>query len=409
MASWTGAMSVDGIQARVRALADLIVRFGANVQPGQIVAIGSEPGKEILARAVAESAYQAGAKFVDLSVFDIHFKHARMRYAAADTLDFVPPWYGQRLRALGEHRSAVIALTGPVAPRIMDGIDPARLGRDLLPRVRESIEIVNERTTNWTAAPCPNQSWAELVHPELAPADALEQLWRDVAYVCRVDEPDPVAAWEARMDRLVEVAGKLDELRLDAIRFEGPGTELTVGLFRSTRWLCARISTVEGIVHAPNLPTEEVFTTPDPERVDGWVSSTKPLFVSGAIVSGLRIRFERGRVVELDADHGADTLRAVTRRDAGAARLGEVALVDGESRVGQLEMVFFDTLLDENAASHIALGEGLDFTLGKDDQPRVNRSELHIDFMIGSDQVAVTGIEPGGGEVPLLRGGAWKI
>ena len=208
---------------------------------------------------------------------------------------------------------------------------------------------------------------------------------------------------------LSEAADKLDELRLAAIRFEGPGTELTVGLFRSTRWLCARISTVDGIVHAPNLPTEEVFTTPDPERVDGWVSSTKPLFVSGAIVSGLRVRFERGRVVELDADHGADTLRAVTRRDAGAARLGEVALVDGESRIGQLEMVFFDTLLDENAASHIALGEGLDFTLGTDDQPRVNRSELHIDFMIGSDQVAVTGIEPGGGEVPLLRGGAWKI
>ncbi len=402
-------MPGNGIDARVRALADLIVRFGANVQPGQIVAIGSEPGKETLARAVAVSAYQAGAKFVDLSVFDVHVKHARMQYAAEDTLDFVPPWYGQRMKALGENRCAAIALTGPVAPRIMDGIDPARLARDLLPQVRESIEIVNHRTANWTAAPCPTHPWAELVHPELAPEEAFERLWHDVTHVCRVDEPDPVAAWEKRIGDLLSVAGRLDELRLDALRFEGPGTELTVGLFRSGRWQCARLSTVDGIVHVPNLPTEEVFTTPDPARVEGWVRSTKPLFVSGAMVNGLRIRFERGLAVEIEAEQGADTLRALAQRDAGAARLGEVALVDGESRIGNLDTVFFDTLLDENAASHIALGEGLDFTVGDEEQPRINRSELHIDFMIGSDEVAVTGIEPGGGEVPLLRGGVWKI
>jgi aminopeptidase len=332
-----------------------------------------------------------------------------MLHAAPETLGFVPPWYGERMRALGENRCAVIALTGPVAPRIMDGIDPGLLGRDLLPRVRESIEIVNQRTTNWTAAPCPTASWGELVRPGVAPPEALDRLWDDVAHICRVDEPDPVAAWEMRMDALVEVAGKLDELRLDALRFEGPGTDLTVGLFRSANWQCARISTIDGIVHAPNLPTEEVFTTPDPERTEGYVTSTKPLFVSGAMVTGLRVRFERGRAVEIDADQGADTVRALAGRDSGASRLGEVALVDGDSRIGSLDTVFFDTLLDENAASHIALGEGLDFTVGEDDQPRINRSELHIDFMIGSNDVAVTGIERGGGEVPLLRGGAWQI
>jgi aminopeptidase len=402
-------MTADGTQARIHALADLIVRFGANVQPGQIVAIGSEPGKEPLARAIAVSAYQAGAKFVDLSVFDIHIKQARMLYAAPDTLGFVPPWYGDRMRALGEHRCAVIALTGPVAPRIMDGVDPARLGRDLLPRVRESTEIVNQRTTNWTAAPCPTGSWAELVHPKVPPPEALERLWKDVAHICRVDEPDPVAAWEERMDALEVVAEKLDGLRLDALHFEGPGTDLTVGLFPSSCWQCARISTVDGVVHAPNIPTEEVFTTPDPERTDGWARSTKPLFVSGAMVIGLRVRFERGQAVEIEADEGADAMRALAGRDAGSARLGEVALVDGESRIGTLDAVFFDTLLDENAASHIALGEGLDFTVGEEDQPRINRSELHIDFMIGSNDVVVTGIERGGGEVPLLRGGAWQI
>jgi aminopeptidase len=403
-------MTLDGSQARLQALADLIVRFGANVQPGQIVSIGSEPGKEPLVRAIAASAYKAGAKFVDLSVFDIHIKHARMLYADPDTLAFVPPWYGQRMRALGELRCAVITLTGPVAPRIMDGIDPALLGQDLLPRVRESIEIVNQRVSNWTAAPCPTASWAQLVHPSLDPADALERLWRDVAHVCRVDEPDPVKAWEERMDNLVTVAGKLDELGLDALRFEGPGTDLTVGLFPSGSWQCARISTVDGIVHAPNLPTEEVFTTPDPERTHGYVRSTKPLFVSGAMVTGLRVRFEKGRAVEVDADEGADAVRALSQRDPGSARLGEVALVDGNSRIGSLDTVFFDTLLDENAASHIALGQALDFAIGDPgDRDRSNSSELHTDFMIGSDEVAVTGVLRDGTEVALLRGGAWQI
>ncbi len=399
-----------GTTDKLRALAELIVRFGANVQPGQIVSLGSEPGKEPLARAVAESAYKAGAKFVDLSVFDIHLKHARALYAAPETLAFVPPWYGHRISALGEERGALIALTGPVAPRIMDDVDPAVLGKDLLPQLRESIDIVNQRTTNWTVAPCPTEGWAALVHPDLPAAEALDRLWDEVAHVCRIDEPDPVAAWDERMDRLTTVALKLDEMRLDSLHFEGPGTDLTVGLLHSGRWHCARITTVDGIVHAPNLPTEEVFTTPDPARVQGHVRSTKPLFVSGVMITGLRVRFEDGVAVAIDADQGAGTLRALTGRDPGATRLGEVALVDRESRIGGLDTVFFDTLLDENAASHIALGEGLDFTvLDSADLERINRSEIHIDFMIGSNEVAVTGVEPGGAEVPLLRDGSWQI
>jgi len=401
-----GADATDSTNA----LADLIVRFGANVQPGQIVALSSAPGKEPLARAVAEAAYKAGALFVDLSVFDIHLKRARALYAAPDTLGFVPPWYGERIRALAERRAASIALTGPVEPHIMDGIDPSLLGRDLLPALRESIEIVNQRTSNWTAAPCPTDAWANLVHPGLPTAEALDRLWHDIAHVCRLDEADPVAAWEERMARLTAVATRLDELRLEALHFEGPGTDLTVGLLPSSRWLCARITTVDGVVHAPNLPTEEVFTTPDPARVDGHVRSTKPLFVSGVMITGLRVRFESGTAVEIEADQNADTLRALSKRDEGAARLGEVALVDRESRIGNLDTVFFDTLLDENAASHIALGEGLDFTvLDEKDRERINRSELHIDFMIGAADVAVTGIAPDRAEVPLLRDGVWQI
>ncbi len=396
--------------APIRALAELIVRFGANVQPGQIVAISSEPGKEALARAVAEVAYEQGAKFVDLSVFDIHFKRARALHADPETLGFVPPWYGSRLRALGEHRCAIVSLTGPVAPHVMDGVDPALLGKDMLPMVRESIEIVNDRTVNWTVAPCPTPGWARLVHPQLDPGDALDRLWQQIGHVCRLDEHDPVAAWRGRFDRLAEVASKLDALRLDSLRFEGPGTDLTVGLFPSGRWQQAQVTTVDGIDHRPNIPTEEVFTSPDPERVEGVVAATKPLFVSGAMINGLRARFEAGRAVELDADDGAETLRNLSERDPGAARLGEVALVDHDGRIGNLDTVFFDTLLDENAASHIALGQALEFAVeAQADRDRVNRSGLHIDFMIGGDEVSVTGVRGNGEEVPLLRGGAWQV
>jgi aminopeptidase len=394
----------------IRPLAELVVRFGANVQPGQIVAVSSAPGKEPLARAVAEVAYEQGAKFVDLSVFDIHLKRARAAHAAPDTLDYVPPWYGLRARALGEHRAAIIALTGPVEPHIMDGIDPELLGRDMLPSLRESIEIVNERTTNWTVAACPTPGWAELVFPELDTDAGVERLWDQIAHVCRLDEPDPVAAWERRLERLVEVAGRLDALRLRSVHFEGPGTDLRVGLLGSSRWQAATLSTVDGIRHAPNLPTEEVFATPDPERVDGTVRATKPLFVSGVPITGLRVRFESGRAVEIDADQGGGTLQALSARDPGAARLGEVALVDREGRIGPLGTVFFETLLDENAASHIALGQGLQFAVeSEEDIARVNNSQLHIDFMIGSEEVSVTGETEDGGEVPLLRGGEWQV
>jgi aminopeptidase len=393
----------------VRSLAELLVRFGANVQPGQIVALSSEPGKEPLARAVAEAAYKAGARFVDLQVFDVYFKRARALYAEPETLGFVPPWYGQRMLALGDARAARIVLTGPVAPRIMDGVDPALAGRDMLPAIRESIAVVNERTTNWTIGPCPTPGWAELVHPSLDSASALERLWDQIAHVCRLDEPDPVAAWEQRLDQLVRAAGRLDALGLDSLHFSGPGTDLRVGLLPSSRWLCGRFETAAGLRHTPNLPTEEVFTTPDPERVAGTVRATKPLFASGRMITGLTVTFGGGRAVEIEAEEGAETLRALSGRDPGGARLGEVALVDREGRIGPLETVFYDTLLDENAASHIALGQGFSFAVGEADAERINGSEIHIDFMIGSEEVEVTGTTPAGEEVALLRGGAWQI
>jgi aminopeptidase len=403
-------MPTEPHPALIEKLADLSVRVGANVQPGQVVAISSEPGKEAIARAVATAAYRAGAKFVDVNVFDLHVKRARVLHADPDTLRYVPPWYGERWRLLGELGAATISLTGSVAPRLMEDVDSELLGRDMLPTVRESLELVSERKTNWTVVPAPTAGWAQVVHPELDPDAALERLWQQMAHVCRLKEPDPATAWRSRVEMLDQAARRLDALALDAVCFEGPGTDLTVGLLPSSHWMSGNLSTVDGVPHLPNLPTEEVFTTPDPERVDGTVAATKPLLVSGAEITGLKVRFEGGRAVRIDADRAADTLRGLTSRDGGGVRLGEVALVDRQGRIGPLNTVFYNTLLDENAASHIAFGEGFPFAVRDEaDHGRINSSEIHIDFMIGGDDVAVTGLTRDGREVPLLRGGGWQI
>jgi aminopeptidase len=391
-------------------LAQLAVRLGANVQPGQIVAVSSEPGKEHLARAIAEAAYSAGAKFVDLSVFDPYFKRARALHADRESLGFVPPWIGGRVLELGELRCARIALSGPSAPRALEGIDPELIALDQLPRVPESMRLVNERTTNWTIVPCPTLAWATLVHPRLEPAAALARLWGEIAHVCRLDEPDAIAAWTTRLGQLTAVAAKLTELHVDELHFEGPGTDLRIGLLPSSRWIAADFVTVDGIDSRPNLPTEEVFTTPDPERVSGTVTATKPLFTSGTTITGLRVTFEEGRAVSVEAEEGAEVLRGMIDIDEGAGRLGEVALVDREGRIGPLGTVFYDTLLDENAASHIALGHGYLQGIGSEEEhARVNRSKIHTDFMIGGNDVAVTATLADGRDVPLLRDGRWQL
>jgi aminopeptidase len=395
-------------RALVERLAELAVVGGANLQRGQILAVSTEPGKEELARAVADAGYRHGAKFVDVATFDLHIKRSRVLHGADEDLEYVPPWLGQRMLALGEHHAARVGLTGPVEPRLFDGLDPGRLARDPLPRLPEAVQVVNAMTTNWTLIPCPTPEWAELVHPE-AGDDALDRLWEDIARVCRLDEDDPVAAWRDRADRLGEVAGRLNAAGLSALRFTGPGTDLRVGLLGGSRWMGGRMETVDGIAHVPNLPTEEVFTSPDPERVDGEVRSTKPLVIAGSTVEGLRVRFEGGRAVSIEADAGGDVLRELTLRDEGGARLGEVALVDRESRVGALDRVFYDTLLDENAASHVALGAAYVATVAAEHRERINRSEIHIDFMIGGDGVDVLGVKPDGTEVPVLQGGVFQL
>ena len=395
---------------RIERLAEIAVSFGANVQPGQIVAVTSDVGHEPLTRAIAEAAYRRGARFVDVDYFDPHVKHARIAYAEEDTLDFVPPWYGERILELGEVRASRILTTGVTNPGLFDDLDPARAGRDLLPRIKESGKVVGDRTTNWCIVPFPTIGWARQVHPDLAEDDALAKLWDEIAHVCRLDDDDPVAAWRERIEATATASERLNERRFDALHFEGPGTDLTIGLLPTSTWANALFRTVDGIEHLANIPTEEVFTSPDPGRADGVVTATKPLvFADGAHVEGLRVRFEGGRAVAIDADQGAENLRSRTAKDEGGVRLGEVALVDGAGRIGPLGTIFHDTLLDENAASHLALGQGFEFAVGDDEHDRVNTSAVHYDFMIGSPAVQVTGITADGERVAVLRDGAWQI
>jgi len=390
-------------------LAELAV-FGANVQPGQLVAVTSFIGKEYLTRRIAREAYRRGAKYVDVLYFDQWVKRERIALAPDDTLDYIPPWMSQRMFHLSDEHAARISLSGPHAPRALDDLDPARAGRDLLPYLPETGEVVNRMTTSWCIVPAPTRSWAEVVYPELEREEAYAALWEAVAHICRLDAEDPAKAWTERSATLKANAGRLSEGRFDALRLHGAGTDLTIGLLPSARWAGGDDVTIDGRRHFPNIPTEEVFTTPDPERVDGHVSATKPLELSGSVITGIRVEFEGGRAVKIDADRGAEALRAVASRDEGAGRLGEIALVDKEGRIGPLDTVFLDTLIDENAASHIALGGAYEHPVEDPaERARINRSEIHVDFMIGSPELAVDGITRDGETVPVLCDGAWQI
>lgn len=387
-----------------------LATFGANVQEGQLVAVTSYVGKEQLTRKVVHNAYLRGARYVDVVYFDQWVKRERLAHAPEETLDFIPPWMSERLRYLSEEHAARVTLSGPHAPSALTGLDPGRAGRDLLPYLPETGKIVNKRTTNWVIVPAPTPAWAQAVYPDLEPEAAYERLWEAVAHICRLDAEDPTAAWTERIAVLKANASRLSERRFDAIRLHGPGTDVTIGLLASSAWHAGDFTTVDGVRHYPNIPTEELFTTPDPERVDGYVSATMPLELYGMVIKGIRVEFSGGRAVKIDADDGADALRAAAAKDDGAARLGELALVDGEGRIGPLETVFLDTLIDENAASHIALGNGYESPVEDEaDKARVNRSQVHIDFMIGSPELAVDGITRDGDAVPVLRDGAWQI
>jgi aminopeptidase len=371
--------------------------------------VNAKLGQQELARALTAACYEAGAHQVEVHYGDPHVQRARLQLAPDEALGTVIPWIRERPGQLAQMQGALIGLSGPSAPGLLDDLDPSRIGRDAI-ALPEWARVIDEAAVNWTIVPGPNPAWAQLVFPELEEGAALARLWSQIGRICRLDEPDPAQAWWIRAQELDANANRLNSAQIGALHFIGPGTDLVVGLIPGVLWTGGGFETAWGRRHIPNIPTEEVFTTPDPERTEGVVTSTRPLLVSGRAVNGLRIRFEGGRAVNIDADEGAGLLRELVTRDADADRLGEVALVDGSGRVGPTGTVFHDTLLDENAASHIALGSGFSH-LAQDEASarRVNTSGVHTDFMIGGPEVRVTAVTNDGHELPVLVQGEWAL
>jgi aminopeptidase len=395
---------------RTRRYAELAVRVGANVQSGQDVVVMCLVEHAPIAREVVREAYRAGAKHVVVLYSDLHARRAAIELGPEEEIGWSPPYILDWVRRWSEENPALIALTGNPSPDLLSDLDPVLVGRaDPREIRREFVGIINGRHVNWTGIAAPNEGWATQVFGE----PDLERLWDAVARATRLDEPDPVAAWEAHATRLRQRADALSARAFSAVRFRGPGTDLTVGLNQGARWLCATFETAKGIAHMPNIPTEEVFTTPDWRRTEGTVRSTYPLVTSGTRVSGLELRFSAGQAVEVRAEKGAEIIREQLAMDAQAAYLGEVALVDGSSRIKQSGLVFCDTLYDENATCHIAYGAGLpgtvDVTTEDPLESGFNVSIVHTDFMIGGEDVDVDGLDADGNATPIIRGDVWQL
>lgn len=400
------------IEEMLTAYARLTVRVGINVQPGQLLAINAFPEHAPLVRAVTEEAYAAGARFVDVYYSDQHVRRSHILHASEEELGWSPPWLVKRLEDLGEEGGALLAVAGNPEPELFADLDGGRVARSRMRAVSEAGLRLTSGLCNWSIVAFPNAGWAQQVFGE----PDVERLWAAVATAVRLDEPDPLAAWQEHIARLSERAAVLNDHRFDALRYRGPGTDLMIGLLPASRWLAAEDES-RGIKHVANMPTEEVFTSPDTRRTEGTVRATYPLQLQGNVIRGLTIRFAGGRAVEVHADEGEDLIRAHIASDEGAGRLGEAALVDGNSRVAETGVVFYDTLFDENAAAHIALGaaivqcvEGAD-ALSEEEQVAIgiNKSSLHTDFMIGSVDVDVWGVSASGEEVPILKDGGWAL
>lgn len=398
---------------RIQDYAELTVQIGANVAPGQVVQINAHLDHAPFARAVAEASYRAGAKYVDILYWDVYGKRARLLHAAEDTLSWTPPWLDDRNEWLVENRGVSISIRGDANPDLLSDLDQSRVARDRMPDLASRLPLIHSEEVNWTIVAFPTAGWAEAVFGE----PDLERLWDDISRFMRLDQPDPVTAWKEHLTKLRERSKQMNERGFDAIHYLGPGTDLKVGLLPNSRWQAAGFETRWGRKHSPNLPTEEIFTTPDRTRAEGKIRSTRPLVLTGTVARDLELELRGGRIVGVTASSGEDAVRGELAADEGAARLGEVALVDGSSPIGQTGVTYFETLLDENATSHIAYGAGYPhcvkggYEASADERLAmgINRSQVHTDFMVGGEELEIYGLDKDGSSTPVILGDEWQL
>lgn len=397
---------------RVERFAELVVRIGANVQPGSGVLLGSDIAHLEIARAVVEHAYAAGASWVEVDWSDGPIRRSRLTHASMETLTKSRPWAIERTRAWAAERGVSIQLVGDPDPHLLDDVDPAKAAAVRVEELQARREARLVQQLRWTVVAAPNPGWAQEVFGE----PDVERLWDAVTMAMRLDEADPVACWRERAAQLAARARTLDALELAEIRYRSAGTDLTVGLVPDSRWTGGSMQDPDGLTYMPNIPTEEVFTSPDRRRAEGIISLTKPVIIGGQVVQGLTVTFTGGRITDVTATSGAETVRAQLGTDEGARSLGEVSLVDRDSRIAKADILFHNTLFDENAACHIAWGQSFPFAvadgLKKNNEERyeigLNNSAVHTDVVIGGDGMTVTGTGPKG-TVQIIRNDEWVL
>jgi aminopeptidase len=411
-------------EQRLKAYAELTVRIGLNLQPRQRLLIvgpiangGASLEAAPIVRHITAAAYKAGAQLVETLWGDESLLAARFAHAPRDSFAEFSAWLPQALADHVKNGHAVLSIYANDPDQLKDAPPElvATVQEATARNVRPFRELISRNQTNWAVVAAPAAAWAARVFPDVDPSQQVARLWDAISRLCRLDQPDPILAWETHLGELAQRTDCLNRKQYTALRYRAPGTDLTIGLAAGHQWVGGSSINAAGFRFAPNLPTEEVFTMPHKDRVNGTVRSTKPLSYGGTLIEGFSLRFVDGRVVEVTADRGESVLRTLISMDAGASRLGELALVPHSSPISQTGRLFYNTLFDENAASHVALGAAYKFTLHGGEAMSEdafeaaggNRSAAHVDFMIGSGELDVAGVLPDGAVEPVLRGGEW--